>query len=254
MAGITGYGSSGWMFGHQTDAFPDQTLSQKKWDAYIAGIDAIEEEIRRQVQSEGEMNLQVADAQRQERREAWAEEWEKFVSFTKANLDRILKEDEGSKGLFSSVDGEEMLLEKTGKDGMLKVEAWQTMEEDHGQWFPYDCLSQDGVTITHNGITFQCNSEEHTISLGDVSNKKNTIVIPLSGGGTLLVNKNRIGSLGKAIDMFSPEDIGIILRTVAEFQKFSSIEDEIEEEEEQEMDHITRGVSKAEREDSQEEE
>ncbi len=246
MAGITGYGSSGWMLGRQMDAFPDQTLSQKKWDAYIAGIDAIEEELRRQVQSEGEMNLQVADAQRQERREVWAEEWEKFVSFSKANLERVLKEDEGSKGLFASMDGEEVLLEKTDRDGMLKVEAGQAEEEGHDRWFPYDCLSQDGATITYNGITFQCNSEEHTISLGDTSNKKDTIVIPLSGGGTLLVNKNRISALGKAIGMFSPEDIGIILRTVAEYRRIAAMEYEMEEEEEKEMDNMTQGSRRVE--------
>lgn len=246
MAGITGYGSSGWMLGRQMDAFPDQTLSQKKWDAYIAGIDAIEEELRRQVQSEGEMNLQVADAQRQERREVWAEEWEKFVSFSKANLERVLKEDEGSKGLFASMNGEEVLLEKTDRDGMLKVEAGQVEEEDQDQWFPYDCLSQDGATITYNGITFQCNSEEHTISLGDTSNKKDTIVIPLSGGGTLLVNKNRISALGKAIGMFSPEDIGIILRTVAEYRRIAAMEYEMEEEEEREMDNMTQGSRRVE--------
>ncbi len=246
MAGITGYGSSGWMLGRQMDAFPDQTLSQKKWDAYIAGIDAIEEELRRQVQSEGEMNLQVADAQRQERREVWAEEWEKFVSFSKANLERVLKEDEGSKGLFASMNGEEVLLEKTDRDGMLKVEAGQVEDEDQDQWFPYDCLSQDGATITYNGITFQCNSEEHTISLGDTSNKKDTIVIPLSGGGTLLVNKNRISALGKAIGMFSPEDIGIILRTVAEYRRIAAMEYEMEEEEEKEMDNMTQGSRRVE--------
>ena len=243
MAGITGYGSNGWMFGQQMDTYPDRTLSQKKWDAYIAEIDAIEEELRRQVESEGEMNLQVADAQRQDRREAWAEEWEKFVSYTKANLERVLKEDEGSRGLFASMDGEEALSKGVGRDGMLKVEAGQVEEEEQDKWFPYDCLSQDGVTITYNGITFQCNSEDHTISLGDVTDKKNTIVIPLSGGGTLLVNKNRIGSLGKAIGMFSPEDIGIILRTVAEYRRLAAMEFEMEEEEQTEMDRMTQGSS-----------
>lgn len=246
MAGITGYGSDGWMFGQQMDAFPDKTLSQKKWDAYIAGIDAVEEEIRRQVQSEGELNLQVADAGRQDRREVWAEEWEKFVAFSKVNMERILEEDEGSKALFASVNGEELLLEKAGSGGMLKVEAGWAEEENHDRWFPYDCLSQDGVTITYNGITFQCDSEEHTISLGDTTRKEDTIVIPLSGGGTLLVNKNKINALGKAIGMFSPEDIGIILRTVAEYQKFASMEQEIEEEEEKEMDKMTQGSSQVE--------
>lgn len=243
MAGITGYESNSWLFGQRTDAFPDKTLSQRKWDAYIAEIDSIEEEIRRQVQSEGDRNLQVADAQREEHREVWAEEWEKFVAFSKVNMERIVKEDEGNGGLFASLDGEELLREKAGSSGALKVEAGQSEDGKKDLWFPYDCLSQDGATITYNGITFQCNSEEHTISLGDTTNKKDTIVIPLSGGGTLLVNKNKIPSLGKAIGMFSPEDIGIILRTVAEYQRITSLKYEMEEDEEKEMEEMTEGSS-----------
>jgi len=252
MAGITGYGYNSWMFGQQADAFPDKTLSQRKWDAYIAGIESIQEEIRRQVQSEGDRNLQVADGEREERREAWTEEWEKFVVFSKVNMERILKGDEGNGILFDSEGGEEILRKSTEGSVRLKVEPGQ-QEEDKDLWFPYDCLSQDGVTITYNGITFQCDREQHTISLGDTSRKENTIVIPLSGGGTLLVNKNSIPSLGKAIGMFSPEDIGIILRTVAEYKRITSMKYEMEEEEEQEMENMTEGSSGAEPEEGEEE-
>jgi len=50
--------------------------------------------------------------------------------------------------------------------------------------------------------------------LGDMTNPNDVLSIPLSGGGTLRVNKHNIGDLGKAISMFSAEDIGIILRAV----------------------------------------
>lgn len=232
MAGITGCGNSGWMWGQQTDAFPDKTLSQKKWDAYLQEIDVIQEEIRRQVQKEGEWNLQVADEGREKRREIWQEEWERFVVFSKANLERAAKADQADNGLFVTEAETENLSQET-----------QQKTRDKDEWFPYDNMSQDGLTITYNGVTFSCSKTDHTISLGDTSNPKNVIRIPLSKGGTLLVNKNNIADLGRAITMFSTEDIGIILRTIAEFQKAASLEYEMEEDEMNTMERITENSS-----------
>ena len=188
MAGITGYGNSSWMLGRQGDDFKDKTLSQKKWDAYISGMDAIEEELRRQVELEGEMNLSVADEERSGRREAWTEEWEKFVVFSKVNMERIMKSDGEDSGLFAVPVTEQSLLEAVGGSGNFKVEAQPAQEKEHDMWFPYEEMSQDGLTITYNGITFLCNREDHTISLGDMTNPKDVLSIPLSGGGTLRVS------------------------------------------------------------------
>lgn len=256
MAGITGYGSSSWMWGQSTDAFPDKTLSQRKWDAYLRKIDAIEEEIRRQVQKEGERNLQVADEGREKQRAIWQEEWERFVLYSKANLQRTVKDDEKDSGLFATeteeanlpgMAGDAVRFDETilralsGENGKFRVEVQETQQEtqDKDEWFPYDNMSQDGLTITYHGVTFSCSKTDHTISLGDTSNPKNVIRIPLSKGGTLLVNKNNIADLGRAITMFSTEDIGIILRTIAEFQKAASLEYEMEEDEMNTMERIT---------------
>lgn len=79
---------------------------------------------------------------------------------------------------------------------------------------PYDYLSKDGV-ITYKGVTFVCDYERNAICLGDMSDPKKVLDIPLSGGGSLRVNRGEIGTLSKAIGMFSPEDVNLILRAIA---------------------------------------
>lgn len=53
---------------------------------------------------------------------------------------------------------------------------------------PYGYLAKDGV-ITYNGVAFICDEKTNSICLGDVSDPKKTINIPLSGGGHLKVNR-----------------------------------------------------------------
>ncbi|MCM1045605.1 MAG: hypothetical protein NC417_08855 [Candidatus Gastranaerophilales bacterium] len=83
---------------------------------------------------------------------------------------------------------------------------------------PYDYLSKDGV-ITYKGVTFVCDYDRNAICLGDMSDPKKVLDIPLSGGGSLRVNRSQIGALSKAIGMFSPEDVNLILRAIALDQK-----------------------------------
>lgn len=80
---------------------------------------------------------------------------------------------------------------------------------------PYSWLADDNNCIIYNGVTFFCDSETRSINLGDVSNRDNVLSIPLSGGGTLNVNRDNIEDLAKAIDMFSPEDVKRILQAIA---------------------------------------
>ena len=71
---------------------------------------------------------------------------------------------------------------------------------------PYGEMAEDGV-IEYNGVTFVCDYEHNRLTLGDTTNKEDCINIPLSGGGSLLVNRDNIDALSKAIGMFSPEDV-----------------------------------------------
>lgn len=95
---------------------------------------------------------------------------------------------------------------------------------------PYGRLAKDGV-IEYNGVVFVCDERTNSICLGDMTDEKNVLNIPLSGGGHLKVNRNSIGLLSKAAGMFSPEDLNLIMRAIAEDTKIQSVKKEIEDEE-----------------------
>lgn len=93
---------------------------------------------------------------------------------------------------------------------------------------PYGYLAKDGV-ITYNGVTFVCDERTNSICLGDMTDKKNVLNIPLSGGGHLKVHRDNLGDLSKAISMFSPEDVNRILRAIHQDTKIQSMQQELEE-------------------------
>lgn len=94
---------------------------------------------------------------------------------------------------------------------------------------PYGHLAHDGV-IEYNGVVFFCDNEKNAICLGDMSNRKNVITIPLSEGGSLMVNRDNIGDLSNAISMFSPEDQKRILCAIADDNKARETLKEIDDE------------------------
>ncbi len=93
---------------------------------------------------------------------------------------------------------------------------------------PYGYLAKDGI-IEYNGVIFVCDEETNSICLGDMTDKKNVLNIPLSGGGHLKVNRNSIGLLSRAAGMFTPEDLNIIMRAIAQDTKLQSVQEEIED-------------------------
>lgn len=95
---------------------------------------------------------------------------------------------------------------------------------------PYSFLADESGKITYKGVTFFCDNEKQQICLGDMSNPKNVINIPLAKGGCLRVNRDNIGDLAKAIDMFSPEDIGRIMRAIAQDNKARELQWTMEQE------------------------
>lgn len=80
---------------------------------------------------------------------------------------------------------------------------------------PYSYLADANGQIEYNGVIFQCDYRRNAICLGDMTQEENVINIPLSEGGCLKVNRDNLGDLAKAIDMFSPEDINRIMRAIA---------------------------------------
>ncbi|MDE6638954.1 MAG: hypothetical protein K2K63_00320 [Acetatifactor sp.] len=93
---------------------------------------------------------------------------------------------------------------------------------------PYGHLAKDGV-ITYNGVTFVCDEKTNSICLGNVDDKSQVITVTLSGGGHLKVNRKNIGELSRAAGMFSPEDLNLIMRAIAQDTKIQSVKKEIDD-------------------------
>lgn len=96
---------------------------------------------------------------------------------------------------------------------------------------PYSERSRDGM-IAYNGVIFVCDETRNRLCLGDMNDTGNCISISLSGGGSLVVNRDNIDELAKAIRMFSPEDINRILEAIAQDAKLRQTQNELEEEQE----------------------
>lgn len=93
---------------------------------------------------------------------------------------------------------------------------------------PYGHLAKDGV-ITYNGVTFVCDEKTNSICLGNMEDKSQVITVALSGGGHLKVNRKNIGDLSRAVGMFSPEDLNLIMRAIAQDTKIQSVKKEIDD-------------------------
>lgn len=122
--------------------------------------------------------------------------------------------------------------DKAKVEGRSESELWfqavaDTLPEDNG--VPYYYMAKDGI-IDYNGIVFVCDEEHKALCLGNVSDKSKCLNIPLSGGGSLIVNRDNLDSLAKAIGMFSPEDVNLIMRAIAEDAKIQQMQQQIEDE------------------------
>lgn len=103
---------------------------------------------------------------------------------------------------------------------------------------PYSYLAKDGI-VEYNGVTFVCDYKKNALCLGDVSNPKDILNIPLPSGGCLKVNKDNIGDLQRAVGMFSPADLNAIMRAIAQYNHCTSKLNEIDEEEEETIESAT---------------
>ena len=130
----------------------------------------------------------------------------------KVRFAKIDKEQEEKEKLLQSQRVKELLTEKSG--GSLNV--------------PYGYLAKNGM-IEYNGVIFVCDEQHNAICLGDMTNPKDVITIPLTKGGTLKVNRNSVNDLSKAISMFSPEDIRRIMEAIATDTKCRQMQQEMDE-------------------------
>lgn len=183
------------------------------------------------------------------------EEWERLLKKVDGDInamkeelrERIRKEKEKELLQRASSDTQEETVAVT-ESGSVTVSGSVTETEDESaiggaaprgssflarlnrvQKAPYSYLADENGCINYNGVIFICDDKKKQICLGDVSNPKDVLTIPLSKGGCLKVNRDNLGDLAKAIDMFSPEDIERIMRAIAQDTKAQQMQLEIDE-------------------------
>lgn len=156
-------------------------------------------------------------------------EWDNLIRKFDKTLDAIKEEQEERKEALEEEQKEpfsvSLLEPETAKRNYFMEKINGTYK---GPSVPYEYLAHDGV-INYKGVIFTCNSDWNAICLGDMSNRKNVLIIPLSEGGSLMVNRDNLGDLSQAIGMFSPEDQNRIMRAIADDKKAQSTLEEIEE-------------------------
>lgn len=91
---------------------------------------------------------------------------------------------------------------------------------------PYASYADKNGEICYRGVRFKTSGS--WLCLGDVSNMKNVIRIPFGKGRGLMVNRNNITELGRAISMFSPEEQNLILRALQLDAKIREVQEEVE--------------------------
>ena len=111
---------------------------------------------------------------------------------------------------------------------LKKQPTAENVEDEDAPKVPYGHMAKDGA-ISYNGVVFVCDEKTNSICLGDMTDKKQVINIPLSGGGHLKVNRANIGQLSKAIGMFCPEDVNRILSAIHLDTKLQSMQHEVED-------------------------
>lgn len=163
------------------------------------------------------------------------EEWEKLLEGVDGQLEDIREELREWIEQMKEED-KEAELEKDSEEDLENVTEVQirSLLEDRiaaNNGVPYSHLAKDGI-IEYNGVTFVCDEKHKAICLGDVSNMSNCLRIPLSEGGCLIVNRENLGDLSKAISMFSPEDVNLIMRAIAQDAKVQQMKNELEDDSE----------------------
>ena len=178
---------------------PDKSMNDKEWDDYLNKIDNVLDFYKQITVEDGKKNLE----EREENRAVWLEDISKLMQM-----------------------GQTFVAEKINNENIQeKQKEQELLKNNKNEYFALG----DGADIIYKGVCFVCNEEDNSISLGDMSDPSKVITIPLSGGGTLKVNRDNISELGRAIGMFSPEDIGNILRAIAQDRKAQETKMEIED-------------------------
>ena len=186
-----------------TQMKPDKSMNEEEWKDYLEKLDNVLEVYKQIAVEHGKENLEKADREREENRAAWLEDIFKLMQMGQSFVAQQIND----------------------KSVQEKQKEQELLRNNKNEYFAL----ADGDTILYNGVSFVCNEDNNSICLGDMTEPSKVIKIPLAGGGTLCVNRDNIGELGKALSMFSPEDIGNILRAIEQDRKVQETLVKIEE-------------------------
>ncbi len=167
------------------------------------------------------------------------EEWENLLDRTDVGIEegkevsRMHKEEAEKKAKVQDTE-EESIWKKAEKieeekEELVSRTSLRDFLEHPKKFVPYGELADENGIVEYKGVIFQCDYEAGALCLGDVSNEKNVLTIPLEKGGCLKVNRDNLGDLSRAIGMFSPADVNRIMRAIAQDAKVRQMEQEIEE-------------------------
>lgn len=140
------------------------------------------------------------------------------------------KAEQGEGGELKEMKG--TFVENPAERNVEKLpEGRKTAIPPKNQGAPYSYLANEDGVVEYNGTVFTLDHERKWLCLGNIdpNHMEQVIRVPLSEGGCLMVNRNNIDDLAKAIGMFSPEDINRILRAIKLDGKIQQMKHEIEE-------------------------
>lgn len=139
-------------------------------------------------------------------------EWNKLIKSVDKNIEFIKEEQKIRKEKQQKQDNLERAVMSSSKN---KIQPSPVDKLNGVTGTPYSYLADEEGNIIYNGVLFVTDVGNNAICLGNMSDESNVLTIPLANGGSLKVNRNNIGDLGRAIGMFSPEDIRRIMEAVA---------------------------------------
>lgn len=153
-----------------------------------------------------------------------------MVNAVTCDASQSLFMDGSTKAKFSdnSVSFLEHFQDATQKISSGEKIRWDHLDEEE-QKCEYFARAEDGI-ISYEGAVFVCDYERNELQLGDCSDRSKCLTIPLSKGGSLVVNRDNISELKDAISMFSPEDQLLIMKAIMIDKRAQQILNEIEEE------------------------
>lgn len=158
--------------------------------------------------------------------------WEKMLERVDSYLEEVKTEQQLRFKKQDKEQEEKEILQKQFmlKERQTKLDMKEILNARAGSMLnvPYGYLAKNSV-IEYEGVIFVCDERRNAICLGDMTDEKNVINIPLSEGGCLKVNRDNLDDLAKAISMFSPEDIKRIMEAIATDTKCRQMQEEMDE-------------------------